>query len=436
MKKVFVSLLFGLSISVSLVAMDGEVQALPTSGGPMNADWFYHPNNPFKKANDLYQDRQWDQAAREYELVLSIKKVDKYSYHMARVNHASCLWAQRKATPDWKSFDALLNVDKAKRLSKINLTSGSASTELSGKIILVRSDNDGIGDVFHFAPVIPVLQRRFGCYVILSVRDFLKDALQGFATAHDFGLVGEKSFAGLMCDYETHIISLLGHLELLPEQIALERVALCAPERAMIAVAKQINSLLAQGKKLAMVYVGENRPATLVGGKQLPHDTTKHGRNMSQDVFKGLLRKNPDLVIIDCGDENKASNVIVDSDQQGQCIKIAPEEQAFDTPIALALLMNDNENIIGFGADTGVTNVFVRALTQAAQKRMALIIPNGSKEDGEYDMRMEGQGSVYKQMISQTLVYKCETPQDQATVIERAYKAMTNQDPVMHDWIQ
>lgn len=136
------------------------------------------------------------------------------------------------------------------------------------------------------------------------------------------------------------------------------------------------------------------------------------------------------------GDEGKGSSVMVDTDQQHQYIKIAPEEQSFDTPIALAFLMNDNKNIIGFGADTGVTNVFIRALTTAAQRRMALIISNGAQDNGEYDMRMEGEGSVYTQMISRCRVYKCDTPEDQTGVIERAYGNMTRAESIIHHLIQ
>ena len=68
----------------------------------------------------------------------------------------------------------------------------------------------------------------------------------------------------------------------------------------------------------------------------------------------------------------------------------------------------------------GQTNVFARALDHDAQKRMAFIIPNPQ----ENDMRMEGEGSKYKHMISDCWVYKCETPLDQTQVIENAYNDM------------
>lgn len=58
---------------------------------------------------------------------------------------------------------------------------------------------------------------------------------------------------------------------------------------------------------------------------------------------------------------------------------------------------------------------------------MGLIIPNGGKNTGEYDMRMEGQGSQYTQMISNCTVYKCDSPQNQTAVIEKAYRQMVSE---------
>lgn len=428
MKNLYSIFLFALWFAGNAYAMDNGAKMLPTSGGPMNAEWFYDPDNPFKKANDLYQNRQWQDAAAEYELILPIKRTDKYSGHMARINLASCLMAQKKSTPHWKSLDAALDIPKARRLPK-NLSDG-----LSPKSVLVRTDKVGIGDIFHFMAAADILQARTGCYVIFSIRDFLKDTVRSAVKAYKFELVGERLDALPHVDYETHLISLLGHLQLLPHQTAPERVVFAAPERALVVVAEQVNHLLAQNKKLAMVNIGENRQATLIGGKQLPHDPAKHGRHLTSEPFVELLNNHPDLAIIDCG--SKEGSLAVAENQQKRCVKIAVEEQAFDTPIALALLMNNNPNIIGVGADTGVTNVFIRALSKAVQRRMALIIPNGARDTGEYDMRMEGEGECYTQMISNCRVYKCKNPQDQTRVIELAYQDMVQEEPVIHSWIQ
>ncbi len=265
---------------ISSAVLNGAEQ----SQGPMNAQWFYDKNNPYKKANDLHQDRKWKDAAKEYGLILSVKRTDKYNCNMAKLNLAACLMAQGKPTEHWKSFDALLAIPKEKRLPK-KIFSGSE--QLLEKMVLVRTDKVGIGDIFHFLEAANVLKKRTFCHVILSVRDFLKGTLAGTAEAYGFGLVGEKEEPS-KTDYVTHIIGLLGHLGLDPARTAPERVMLTAPERAMVAVAQQIDPVLAQGKILARVNVGENRSATLIGGRQLPCDPNLACRRLP-DLGRGTL---------------------------------------------------------------------------------------------------------------------------------------------------
>jgi hypothetical protein len=122
--------------------------------------------------------------------------------------------------------------------------------------------------------------------------------------------------------------------------------------------------------------------------------------------------------LMDCG--NKNSRVTVDEDQKNRCLIIPDEKQAFDTIIALARIMSAKKGIIGFGADNGPTNVFARCLDHSAQDRMTLVIPNAQ----EHDMRMSGEGPVYKQMISNCWVAKCDKPSDQTRVIEESYHRM------------
>jgi hypothetical protein len=54
---------------------------------------------------------------------------------------------------------------------------------------------------------------------------------------------------------------------------------------------------------------------------------------------------------------------------------------------------------------------------------MSFIIPNPK----EYDMRMEGENAEYRQMISDCLVLKSDSPnvQSQVSTLERAVKKMT-----------
>lgn len=428
--------------SVLIKAMDRPNLAVAlykgVEKGPMNSDWFYSGIPPHHHANDLHQNCEWKKATEAYEktknqflefyttggcygsLHMITQEEVVYTKHMARLNLAACLMAQRKATEHWGSFDVLIGIPQEKRISK-------AIVNIPGKLhersVLVRTDKVGIGDIVHFLEAANVLKKRTCCNVILSVRDFLKGTLAGAAEAYGFGLVGEKEEQP-KTDYTTHIIGLLGHLELDPAHTAPERVMLTAPERAIFSVNEQINPILAQGKTLAAVFSGENRQATLIGGKQLPRNPKVHGRHLDLEPFNELLINYPELVLMDCGDKVK-NRIVIYEDLYNQYMVIPKEQQPFDTIVALALAMNVNKKIIAFGADNGPTNVFARALNKEAQRRMAFVIPNGGKETGEYDMRMEGEGSVYTQMISNCLVYKCETPADQTAVIEKAYQDMT-----------
>jgi len=389
--------------------------------GPMNAMWFYNQNNPYKQANELHQDRKWKDAADRYKQILDANAGDDYDQNMAKLNLAACSMAQRQSTEHWSSFDVVLGIPEQERISLEQIDNAHSKEE---KVVLVRTDKVGIGDIFHFFSTAHELKKRTGWNVVVSVRNFLKGPLSDAAEGYGLKLVGERDEQP-KAHHTTHIIGLLGLLKMDPADMAPEKVMFAAPERAMIAVDQQISPVLAQGKTLAVVFLGENRQATLIGGKQLPRDITKHGRHLSSEPFKVLLRKHPELVLMDCG--GKDSRVAIDEDQQNQYMVIPEEQQPFDTTLALALAMNVNKKIIGFGADNGPTNVLARALNKAAQRRMALIIPNGGKETGEYDMRMEGEGSVYTQMISNCSVYKCETPVDQTEVIEKAYQTMTDE---------
>jgi len=390
------------------------------SQGPMNAHWFYDKNNPYKQANDLHQDRKWKEAASDYKKVLNEDGGTDYDKKMAKLNLAACLMAQRQPTEHWSSFDALVGIPEEKRISPEMVENAKKDSK---KSILVRTDLVGIGDIAHYLEGAHQLKERTGWDVTVSVRGFLKGTLSDAIAGYGLKLVGEKDDQP-QTDHTTHIIGLLGHLKMDPADTAPEKVMLTAPERAHAILAQQIDPVLMQGKTIAVVFLGEDRQATLMGGKQLPRDTTQHGRHLDSKPFSELLKKHPELVLLDCG--GKSSRVAIEEGQKDQYMVIPDEEQAFDTTIALALAMSVNKKIVGFGADNGPTNVFARALNKEAQRRMALVIPNGSNATGEYDMRMEGEGPVYTQMISNCPVYKCETPADQTDVIEKAYQDMVS----------
>jgi hypothetical protein len=385
--------------------------------GPMNAKWFYSQQHQFAQANNLHQQQQWKPAADEYKRLLDDETIgSKYDRSMAEVNLAACLMAQGQATKHWASFDELLDIEQPQRISREEIE--KAKDEKEQKTILVRTDQVGIGDIFHFLSAAHELKKRTKWDIVLSVPNFLQETLAGAAQGYNFKLVDPKNEPST--DYETHLVSLLGHLKLSPAEMNPEKVMFTTTERAMEVVRNQINPFLAQGKTIVMVDRGDvGRQATLIGGKQLPRDPKQHGRHLDSEPFNQLLKNHPKLMLLDCSGKNH--RVAINDAQKHQYLVIPDEEQPFDTKLALARIMSAEQNIIGFGPDMGQTNVFLRGLTNKAQNRLAIIIPNSK----EHDMRMSGEGSVYKHMISNGWVYKCETPDQQTEIIEQAYQDMT-----------
>jgi len=407
MKKNFSKLVLSLSLLMSVPV------AIAMEGGPMNADWFYSDENPFKSANQFHQRRDWKKAAQEYERLLQEDMGSEYDREMARLNMSACLMAQRQPSKDWGSFDALVGIEKKQRISKDLVSSDQKGT----KKALVRTDKVGIGDIFHFLKSAAVLKKKTGWDVTVSVRNFLKETLSDAVKSYGLNLVGEKDNQPVT-DYVTHMIGLLGHLEMSPSSMNPEKVMFTAPEKAIQIVSEQVDPVLHEGNNIAVVFLGEDRQATLIGGKQLPRDVKKHGRHLLSAPFVQLLKKNKKLKLMDCG--GKTSRVAIEGGQEDQYMIIPDEDQPFDTLVALARIMSAKKGIVGFGADNGPTNVFARSLDDKAQNRMAFIIPNS----GEYDMRMEGEGSKYKQMLSNCWVYKCDSPEDQTEVVDLAYNEM------------
>jgi hypothetical protein len=154
-------------------------------------------------------------------------------------------------------------------------------------------------------------------------------------------------------------------------------------------------------------------------------NSSKYGINIDIRSFFGLLRKYSDLGLVVKNDKNIKEVIEEEVEWYGASVKKYTEDEKIDGIMALASLMNSRENIFAFGVDNDSTNVFIRGLTRQAQRRMSLIVANGSKTTGEYDACMEGEGDVYTHMISNCRGYKCETPEYQAAVIERAYQDMT-----------
>src|SRR5688500_16853730 len=103
--------LFVLSIFGGLSGMDLTKQLLlPTSGGPMNEEWFYHPQNPCKREINLHKKCRWESAELAYELCLEREKLSGYDKHNALLNWASCSMALGKASEGWASFDQMIDI--------------------------------------------------------------------------------------------------------------------------------------------------------------------------------------------------------------------------------------------------------------------------------------------------------------------------------------
>lgn len=413
-----------------LLALPLHKNLFGMNGGPMNAEWFYSKENPYKDANDYHQDKNWHHAEREYKKLLQDEAGTEYDKNMAQLNLAACRMAQGKSSSEWRSFDAIIEIPKNKRLpdmqepsfvSNILQCVGLGEKEdLSKHTILVKSNMVGIGDIAHFWPVLPELKERTDARIILSVRPLLIEALQERAKEQDIELLSEKALQPEV-DYISHMISLHGHLTLPPQKLSPEKPVFTTTDNAIVKVSNQINPLLAQGT-VVVVFEGEDRQATLIGGKQLPRDTKNHGRQLDSTPFMTLLKNHTEISIIDC--KTNARQLDVSEEAKDKVQALATEEKPFDTTIALAAVinkLNQRKKIVVMAADNGPANVFARSLTPEAQNQVAFIIPNG----GEYDMRMEGNNSKYKQMISNCWVYKCNTPADQSEVVEQAYCDMT-----------
>jgi len=400
--------------------------------GPMDSVWFYDETHAFAQANQLHQEQKWQAATREYRDVLAqlkptdnVRTPDEMHHildnttechiHKAQLNLAACLMAQRQETEHWASFDALLDISKPKHISSDLIH--HHKKPLKDQTILVRTDHIGLGDIFCFLSAAHELKKRTQCHILLSVPKVLKETLATAAREYGFSLISSKEVPPITL-HETHLIALLGHLHLKPSQMNPEKVVFSAPERAMNAVLKQL-LVLEQGNILVVADRGEvGRQTTLIGGKQLPYDTMHHGRHLDSNPFTVLLNNHSNVILMDSSSEN--NRITINDKQKDRYLTIAPEQQPFDTIIALGRIMSKKKNIIAFGPNMGQTNVFARSLDHDAQKRMAFIIPNPQ----ENDMRMEGEGSKYKHMISNCWVYKCETPLDQTQVIEQAYNDM------------
>ena len=395
---------------------------------PMNAEWFYdNEDDLYSLPNGYLQNKKWSEAEELYDAILSHIKPserEKYNHHMAALNLASAQMAQRKPSEHWETFGKLCGIASERRLTKERLAELQAGADGT---VVVRSNLVGIGDIAHFLPVIPMLKKAGVKDVRLAVRGFMHSPLRGPSEAYGMPLIDEKEADEVEGDH-THLLALYGLLRLSPSDLRCEKAIYTTTETALGKIRESMDRHA--DKKIAIVFLGEDRAATLIGGKQLPHDPKEHGRGLNARAFEQLLKEKPTLLLLDCNPEKSRisfdgeehANLAMSSDYQERVIPLPAEDEPFDSVIALGLIWNKEEGkFVGFAGDNGPPNLFSHTLTKEAQRRLAFIIPNGD----EYDMRMEGNGDSYTQMLSHCRVYRCTNPEEQADTIIEAFKTMT-----------
>jgi hypothetical protein len=382
---------------------------------PMNAQWFSDTTNPYKNANDLIQKQDWQEAERLYALSLEQNLGDEYDQSMARLNMASCHMAQRKASSHWKSFDDVIGIPKEKQLPN------TIDSSLTNKNVVVRTDLVGIGDIVHFFAAAEILKQKTGAQVTIALRKFLIPTLVLSAQKRALDLVDEKNNPSEY-DYETHIVGLLGHLALSPSCMAPEKPLTMDCQKGFITLFELIAPHIENNKKIVGLFLGEKRQATLIGGRLLPENQQDAGRELQSASFEELLKANREVVILDCGTKDSRLNVLTN---QERVLTLPDEDKPFDSVMLFAHYMNkvDEGQIVCFAADQGPSNVFSRALTKKAQNNMAFIIPNAQARD----MRMQGEGDKYRQMISNCWVYVSKGLDQETQVVDLAYQEMISQ---------
>jgi hypothetical protein len=262
----------------------------------------------------------------------------------------------------------------------------------------------------------------------------LHPLLEGPSKTYQFQLIDEKE-ADKQEGVHVHLVSLLGHCNIYPTDLTPKECIYTTQEQAVKKVRNLIDPLK-EKNKICPVFVGEDRQATLMGGKQLPRNNKQHGRHLDAKAFAVLLKKYPEVLLLDCNpkssritfssEDSEDSNVTMPEEFKDRILQLPDEKDAFDTTIALALYCNAYENTkyIGFGADCGPTNVYTRALSEKNQWRFVFMVP--SKQEYDARMHVPGSKSIYRpHILSDCNVRKCERGQQAEAIID-AYDTIHN----------
>ncbi len=420
MKKYTTLLLFSITCLSNIPLKGMEINDckmdIDVRQSPMDYKWFYSKKNIFINANKFHEYQCWKNAIDSYEAIIcnlynlqAVNKTILYHLNMALLNTAACLMAQRQATKYWSAFDDLLNIQESRQISNEIIKNAKKNAE---KRVLVRTDLISIGDIFCFLPAINTLEKRTKWNIILEVPKFLIITLETAAKTYNFNIYSPQIIHPTP-DYETHLVSLLGHLKLTPAHMIPEKVIFTASEKAINTIENLIKETLAQNNYIAVIDRGEvGQQTTVIGGRQLSN------RHLDAEPFKQLLNKHSNLTLFDCS--KTIDRVVVDEKQNNRYLRIPKGTTSLDTIIALGHIMNKTSTMIAFIPEMEQTNVFIRSLNHEAQNRVTLIIPCAK----EHDVRMSGpdQRFVYKHMFSNCWIYKCNTRDEQTQAIEEAYQ--------------
>ncbi len=395
----------------------------------MDAKWFYDEKNPYHAANMLLQKNEWQNAEGKYREFLNEKRGTAYDQAMASINLASCRFAQQLAATHWTVFDS----DEMSDIKKENKLTGLITSQKPGTEFIVRTNSLEIKDKVDFLGAIKKLKKTVQeKKVLVAVEKRLHSLFAGPVKEYGCTLIDEND-ADTYGGIHLHLMSLLGHLKILPHELAPDKAIYMPSNIALLSVKKTLDGLKKRDKKTRFLFVllGENHQATFMGGKQVPVNPKSHGGHLNAGAFEKLM-KDKSLVLIDCNPENShirfnkkdEAHLVMSSEFENRVVQLPNEEEAFDTVVALGLLANSGEyTYSGFGADNDSTAVLIHAFSKEAQEKFAIIIPNGN----EYDVRMAGElerEKYYKHMLSSCRVYPCEKPEDQSGVIMQAYKDM------------
>ena len=390
---------------------------VPSSNIQLNAadhsTWFYAVS-PYRDANECQERDEWERAIELYkkaekqqdflctedDVFRFIGELNRgtteYNYHMGRLNQAICEMARTNSSPDWQSLDFLRKIPLEKRIS-----SGMINTHdlLAKKKVLVRTDGITINELFYFLNAIQQLRNRAKCYVMLSIKSSLRPVLEAFAGNWSFSLIDEEDVDEETVGYITHLVSLVGYLNLSPiELMPEEEISFEVPQEAKDFVdgdLKQFLSCHKHIKRLLLVIPDRDKHVTSIGGRK------DCARSLTLEPFKELLREHINLGVIHYKRPKEKDFFDTEDERYIHGVFSCEEKKmAFDRLIALADYMNVHQNMRAFCCNGDESAVLLRYLKPDAQKRVTVYIENSA----DRNPLLAGNGNAYQHPTSNARV--------------------------------